>query len=110
MPTIFTAPTRGITKSVVTTDFFGFDTSANTYKLQGLGHLSEMGDAVLGYVAKGMASPPAWLAVRNVSDPQMKSEGTLTQQAKAAADIYKTFGRWSTVCSAITCAAIIASL
>ena len=110
MPTIFTAPTRGITKSVVTTDFFGFDTSADTYKLQGLGHLSEMGDAVLGYVAKGMASPPAWLAVRNVSDPQMKSEGTLTQQAKAAADIYKTFGRWSTVCSAITCAAIIASL
>jgi len=47
--------------------------------------------------------------VRNVSDPQMKSQGTVTEQAKAAADIYKTFGRWSTVCSAITCVAIIAS-
>jgi nucleoside phosphorylase len=110
LPTIYTAPVRGIAQSVVTTDFFGFDTSANTYKLQGLGHLSEMGDAVLGYVTKRMTSPPPWLAVRNVSDPQIKSEGTLKQQAKAAATIYKAYGRWSTVCSAITCAAIIAEL
>jgi nucleoside phosphorylase len=110
MPTIDAAPASGITKSVVTTDFFGFDTSANTYKLQGLGLLSEMGDAVLGYVTKRMASPPAWLAVRNVSDPQIKSEGTLKQQAHAAATIYKAFGRWSTVCSAITCVTIIAAL
>jgi nucleoside phosphorylase len=110
MPTIYTAPTRGIAQSVVTTDFFGFDTTDNTYKLQSLGHLSEMGDAVLGYVTKQMTSPPVWLAVRNVSDPQMRSEGTLKQQAKAAAAIYKAFGRWSTVCSAITCAATIAAL
>ena len=110
MPTIYIAPVRGIAQSVVTTDFFGFDTSANTYHLQNLGHLSEMGDAVLGFVAKKMKSPPDWLAVRNVSDPQIKSEGTLKEQAKAAASIYKTYGRWSTVCSAITCAAIIAAL
>lgn len=110
LPTIYTAPVTGIKQSVVTTDFFGFDTSANTYKLQGLGHLSEMGDAVLGYVASQMASPPPWLAVRNVSDPQIKSEGTLKDQAKAAAAIYKAYGRWSTVCSAITCASLIAAL
>lgn len=110
LPTIYTAPVRGIAQSVVTTDFFGFDTSADSYKLQGLGHLSEMGDAVLGYVTKRMTSPPPWLAVRNVSDPQIKSEGTLKQQAKAAATIYKAYGRWSTVCSAITCASIIAAL
>src|SRR5205823_4313829 len=36
--------------SVVTTDFFGFDTSDNHYGLQGLGDVSEMGDAVLGLV------------------------------------------------------------
>jgi nucleoside phosphorylase len=109
-PIIYTAPTKGITQSVVTTDFFGFDTSSNTYHLQGLGHLSEMGDAVLGYVTKQMPSPPAWLAVRNVSDPQIKSEGTLAQQANAAATIYKAFGRWSTVDSAIVCWSLIAAL
>jgi hypothetical protein len=38
--------------SVVTTDFFGFDTSDDHFKLQGLGDVSEMGDAVLGLVSK----------------------------------------------------------
>ena len=42
---------------VVTTDFFGFDTSDNHYKLQGLGDVSEMGDAVLGLVASEMSRP-----------------------------------------------------
>ena len=81
---------------VVTTDFFGFDTSDNHYKLWGLGDLSEMG-----------ASAPPWLAIRNVSDPQIKAEGTLKQQAAMAAQIYKGFGRWSSVCSAIVCWASI---
>src|SRR5262249_42473760 len=71
--------------SVVTTDFFGFDTSDNHYHLQGLGDVSEMGDAVLGLVASKMTSPPRWVAVRNVSDPQIKAEGTLQDQSKLAA-------------------------
>jgi hypothetical protein len=52
---------------------------------------------------------PRWLAIRNVSDPQIKAEGTLKQQEQVAAQIYKGFGRWSTVCSAITCWASIAA-
>jgi len=54
---------------------------------------------------------PPWLAIRNVSDPQIAS-GTLSirDQAKLAATIYKGFGRWSSVCSAITCWASIAAL
>jgi hypothetical protein len=45
---------------------------------------------------------PRYLAVRNVSDPQIKAAGmTLKQQAVLAAQIYKGFGRWSSVCSAI---------
>lgn len=97
-------------KSVGTTDFFGFDTSNDFYGLQGIGAVSEMGDAVLGLVAQQMgASAPAWVAVRNVSDPQIKSEGTIKQQAQTAAQIYKGFGRWSTVCSAIVCWALIAA-
>jgi hypothetical protein len=100
---------KGDASSVVTTDFFGFDTSDNHFGLKGLGDVSEMGDAVLGLVASQMKSPPRWLAVRNVSDPQIKAIGTLKQQAALAAQIYKGFGRWSTVCSAIVCWALIAA-
>lgn len=101
---------RGPSSCVLTTDFFGFDTSDNHYGLQGLGAVSEMGDAVLGIVAQQMgARAPRWVAVRNVSDPQIKAEGTLKEQAQTAAQIYKGFGRWSSVCSAIVCWALIAA-
>src|SRR5262249_32256664 len=89
-PKIIRVGPTALKSSVVTTDFFGFDTSDNHYKLQGLGDLSEMGDAVLGLVAQKMGrSAPRWLAIRNVSDPQIKAEGTLREQAKLAASIYK---------------------
>jgi nucleoside phosphorylase len=96
---------------VLTTDFFGFDNTADTYHLQGKGGLSEMGDAVLGMVCKQMgATAPQYVMVRNVSDPQIDSAGqTIRQQTKLAADIYKAYGRWSTVCSAIVCWAIVAA-
>jgi purine-nucleoside phosphorylase len=107
-PKIFVVAPSGLSSSVVTTDFFGFDTSDNHFGLQGLGDVSEMGDAILGLVAQEMgAKAPRWLAIRNVSDPQIKAEGTLKQQEQVAAQIYKGFGRWSTVCSAITCWASI---
>jgi hypothetical protein len=102
--------TSGLSSSVVTTDFFGFDTSDNRYELQKLGDVSEMGDAVLGMVMSKMGTTaPRWVAVRNVSDPQIKAEGTLQEQAQVAAQIYKGFGRWSTVCSAIVCWALVAA-
>jgi hypothetical protein len=100
---------NGPASSVVTTDFFGFDTSDDHYGLKGLGDVSEMGDAVLGLVVSQMHAPPRWVAVRNVSDPQIKAVGTLKQQASLAAQIYKGFGRWSSVGSAIVCWALIAA-
>jgi purine-nucleoside phosphorylase len=107
-PKIFRVAPTALTSSVVTTDFFGFDTSDNHFKLQGLGDVSEMGDGILGLVTSEMGkAAPRWLAIRNVSDPQIKAEGTLKQQEQVAAQIYKGFGRWSTVCSAITCWASI---
>jgi hypothetical protein len=109
LPNIVRVAPAALGSSVVTTDFFGFDTSDNFYKLKGLGDISEMGDAVLGLVASQMTDPPRWLAIRNVSDPQMKAEGTRKEQAHAAAVIYKGFGRWSSVCSAIACWASIAA-
>jgi len=110
LPKIFRVGPKALGSSVVTTDFFGFDTSDDHFKLQGLGDVSEMGDAVLGLVASEMGpSAPRWLAIRNVSDPQIKAEGTIRQQAVIAAQIYKGFGRWSSVCSAIACWASIAA-
>jgi nucleoside phosphorylase len=96
---------------ILTTDFFGFDNTDDTYGLQGKGALSEMGDAVLGMVCQELgADAPRYVAVRNVSDPQIDSQGlTLAQQTKLAADIYKGYGRWSTVCSAIVCWGIVAA-
>jgi len=109
-PKIVKVAASDLAASVVTTDFFGFDTSDDHFHLQGLGDVSEMGDAVLGLVAQDMgASAPRWLAVRNVSDPQIKADGTIKQQANVAAQIYKGFGRWSSVCSAIVCWALIAA-
>jgi hypothetical protein len=71
-------PSANITSSVLTTDFFGFDTSDDHYGLQGLGAVSIMGDAVHGLVGSKMgAQSPRWIAVRNVSDPQIKGTGTL---------------------------------
>ena len=111
LPKIFRVGPKALSSSVVTTDFFGFDTSDNHFKLRGLGDVSEMGDAVLGMVASQMGvSAPRWLAIRNVSDPQIKADGmTIRQQAAIAAQIYKGFGRWSSVCSAIACWASIAA-
>ena len=105
LPKIVQVSTGALASSVLTTDFFGFDTSNNRYGLQGLGAVSEMGDAVLGFVCSQMgAKAPRFLAVRNVSDPQIKADGlTPKQQAALAAQIYKGFGRWSSVCSAIVC-------
>ena len=111
-PKIIRVSPRALSSSVVTTDFFGFDTSDDHFKLQGLGDASEMGDAVLGLVVQQLeAKAPPWIVVRNVSDPQIKSDGlSINQQADIAAKIYKAFGRWSTVCSAIVCWALIAAL
>jgi hypothetical protein len=101
---------KELSAAVLTTDFFGFDTSDNHYGLKDLGDVSEMGDAILGLVASRMgASAPPWVAVRNVSDPQIKAEGTINEQAKIAATIYKAYGRWSSICSAIVCWALIAA-
>ena len=97
---------------IATTDFFGFDNTDHTYALEGHGALSEMGDAVLGMVSQQLGSKaPNYAIVRNVSDPQISSDGaTLAQQKNLAGDIYKAYGRWSSVCSAIVCWSIVAAM
>jgi hypothetical protein len=113
-PQIFTTDLSDLPDSVVTTDFFGFDITDNHYGLKGMGHVCEMGDAVLGLASQelkdgGMEVPP-YVAVRNVSDPQIQAEGTLDQEKQRAAAIYKAYGRWSSVCSAIACWSLVSEL
>jgi hypothetical protein len=109
-PTTYTA--QYASHGILTTDFFGFDNDADTYGLQGKGSLSEMGDAVLGMVSKELGDQaPTYVAVRNVSDPQIAAGHlTLPEQAALAANIYKAYGRWSSVCSAIVCWALVAGM
>ena len=109
-PQIFTdSVSQMAVPDVVTTDFFAFDDSSNTYGLQGLGGTVEMGDAVLGLVISQMqAGAPQWAAIRNASDPQIDSQGlTPEQAAQKAAQIYEKFGYWTTIPSAITCWSVI---
>jgi hypothetical protein len=94
LPKIITVGPKALHSSVVTTDFFGFDTSDNHYKLQGLGDVSEMGDSVRGLVASEMGrSAPRWLAIRNVSDPQIKADGFTLKQHRSikASDVGARF-------------------
>lgn len=94
---------------VITTDFFAYDDTANTFKLQGNGSAVEMGDAVLGLVVQGLGkNAPSWIAVRNASDPQMDVTGLTPEQVRnKAGQIYEKFGYWSTIPSTITTWALI---
>jgi hypothetical protein len=109
-PLIFTKPvSEAEVVDVVTTDFFAFDDSSNSFGLQGLGATVEMGDAVLGMVIQELgAAAPKWAAIRNASDPQIDDSGlTLKEAANKAGQIYEKFGYWTTIPSAIACWATV---
>jgi len=98
---------------ILTTDFFEFGTSANGLEKQGCA--VEMGDAVLGLVAKEMPAPPHWAAVRNLSDPQINADlptgpGPLNMQTHWAVWYYEAFGYWTSVTGALATWAIVAGL
>jgi nucleoside phosphorylase len=106
-PQIVTAASAA--EGIVTTPGFQYDDTANTFHLKGKGDVCEMGDAVLGLVCQSLgADAPDYVAVRNVSDPEIDSSDP--QASQLANFIYENFGRWSTVCSAIVCWAIVAGL
>jgi hypothetical protein len=94
---------------VLTTADFEYDDTASTFHLKGKGDVCEMGDAVLGSVCHSLgAAAPNYVAVRNVSDPEVDSSDP--DGGKLANYIYEHFGRWSSVCSSIVCWGIVAGL
>ena len=98
---------------ILTTDFFEFGTSKN--KLEEQGCAVEMGDAVLGLVCSEMQTPPNWLVVRNLSDPQINGDlptkpSVPDMQAHWAVWYYEQYGYWTSVTGALACWAVIAGL
>lgn len=96
---------------VITTDFFAFDDSSDHYGLRAYDSSAgavEMDDAALGLACTQISHRPAWVSVRNASDPQM-NESTLKIEDKAAAAIYRKYGYWTTVNSAVVCWSLIAA-
>jgi hypothetical protein len=93
---------------ILTTDFFEFGTSTNGLEDEGMA--VEMGDAVLGLVASEMLSPPKWVAVRNLSDPQINGDLVRPLQVSYAVWYYKEYGYWTSVMSSLATWAIIAGL
>jgi hypothetical protein len=95
---------------ILTTDYFEFGTTTNKLETQGCG--VEMGDAVLGMVAKELgAAAPRWLVIRNASDPVINGELPLepvNMQAHWAVWYYENYGYWTSVNSAIAAWAVIA--
>jgi hypothetical protein len=102
-PKIWCAPTD----TIVTTDCFAFDDSTDHYKLQGLGQVCEMGDAMVASALQGIEGL-SWYAVRNASDPQIKNPtNNLKQAEQEAAQIYAKYGGLTTAGSVITTWAIL---
>lgn len=97
-----TAAQFGEPDVIVTTDKFEFHDKQNTFKLQKLGAMVEMDDAVLGLAIDEMGGPTKWLAIRNASDPQMPSD-----DPKESSDIYMKYGYWTSIVSALACWAAV---
>jgi hypothetical protein len=98
---------HGPTDAIVTTDIFAFDDSTDHYKLQGLGRVCEMGDAMVAMALQGMDNI-AWHAIRNASDPQIPNpENNIEKADQQAAQIYAKYGGLTTAASVIATWAVI---
>jgi hypothetical protein len=95
---------------ILSTDWFEFGTTTNGLDRRGCG--VEMGDAVLGMVAKELgAAAPGWLVVRNLSNPPINGDlptEPVDMQAHWSEFFYKTYGYWTSVNGAIATWAVIA--
>jgi nucleoside phosphorylase len=93
--------------AIVTTDIFAFDDSTDHYKLQGLGRVCEMGDAMVAAALQGIPGI-AWHAIRNASDPQIPNpENNIELADQQAAQIYAKYGGLTTAASVIATWAVI---
>jgi nucleoside phosphorylase len=100
---------HGATDDVVTTDFFAFDDSTDYYKLQGLGRVCDMGDAMVAQVMKQFPKVQFY-SIRNASDPQIPNPNSnIADARKQSTEIYSRYGAFTTAGSVIASWAVIAT-
>jgi kumamolisin len=100
---------HGATDFVVTTDFFAFDDSTDYYKLQGLGRMCDMGDAMVGLVMQQFPKVQFY-SIRNASDPQIPNPNhNIGDANKESTEIYSKYGALTTAGSVIASWAAIAT-
>ena len=93
--------------TIVTTDFFAFDDSENTYKLEGLGRVCDMGDAMVANALQPLGNLKFY-AIRNASDPQIPNpDGDIKAAGKDSNAIYAKYGGLTTAASVIATWAVI---
>jgi hypothetical protein len=93
---------------ILTTDFFEFGTDKNGLGAKGMA--VEMDDAVLGLACESLSAPPRWASVRNYSDPAINGALAMKQEENCAAGIYRRYGYWTSVMSAIATWSLVAGL
>ena len=102
-PQIWHSPTD----AVVTTDLFAFDDSTGYYKLQGLGRVCDMGDAMVAQVMQQFPHV-RFYAIRNASDPQISNPNyDIGAAHMQSTEIYSKYGPFTTAGSVIATWAVI---
>lgn len=98
---------------VETVDYFGFANTTDSYGIvrnYSDARTEEMDDATLPLALAQLPSPPLWCSIRNASDPQVSSDiGDLEAQRRWANQVYKKYGYWTTIGSAIATWTVIAN-
>lgn len=99
---------HGKTDAVVTTDFFSFDDSTDHFKLQGLGRMCDMGDAMVAQVMHEQFPEVKFYSIRNASDPQIPNPDNNIEEAhKQSTDIYSRYGAFTAAGSVVASWAVI---
>lgn len=99
---------------VETVDYLGFADTTDSYGIvrnHPAARTEEMDDATLPLALSHLPGPPLWCSIRNASEPQVSSDiGDLEAQKRWANQVYKKYGYWASIGSAIATWTVIANL
>jgi hypothetical protein len=97
------------TDTVVTTAFFGFGDTTDHFKLQGLGQVCSLGDAMVGDVPAAFPDVQSF-SIRNASGPQVSNPNNDIRTAdRRAGEINATYGPFTTAASVTASWAVISA-
>lgn len=98
---------------IVSADFLTVDDSTDLEGLQALGAMNDTDDAFAFFaIAQMTGAKPAWVSVRNASEPQIVAPAGASQETikSLAGSIYGIYQYCTTLNSAFACWAIVAGL